>query len=237
MYGLIGRILAIPGERDALLAILLAGSHDMPGCLSYIIATDPADPDAIVITEVWDSETSHRASLSLPAVQAAIGQARPLIAGFGESATTAPVGGVGLVAPALGPSNRSMPPGAIVPELAYADVDAAAAWLCAAFGFRERLRIGDHRRQLVYGDEAIVVTGGAGDAPPGGHSLMVRVADVDAHYAHARQAGARVLNEPATYPFGERQYTVADIGGHHWTFSQSVADVAPEVWGGVLTEA
>lgn len=110
MYGLIGRILAVPGERDALLAILLASSGDMPGCLSYIIATDPADANAIVITEVWDSAESHRASLSLPAVREAIGRARPLIAGFGESLTTEPVGGVGLAASPTGPAGRRARP-------------------------------------------------------------------------------------------------------------------------------
>jgi len=235
MYGLIGRILAIPGERDALLAILLESSRDLPGCLSYVIATDLADPNAIVITEVWDSAESHRASLSLPAVREAIGQARPLIAGFGESLTTEPVGGVGLAVPPPGLANRSMPPGAIIPELAYTDVAVAAAWLCAAFGFRERLRIGAHRRQLVYGDEAIVVTDGANEAP-GGQRLMVRVANADAHCARAVQAGARILTEPTTHPFGERQYTAEDIGGHRWTFSQSVADVDPEAWGGVVVE-
>lgn len=96
MYGLIGKMLAVPGERDALIAILLESTGDMPGCLSYIVAADPADENAIWITEVWDSAESHRASLSLPAVCDAIARARPLIAGFDSSVTTEPVGGVGL---------------------------------------------------------------------------------------------------------------------------------------------
>ncbi len=99
MYGLIGTILAAPGERDTLIAILLEGTGAMPGCLSYIIAEDPADDITIWITEVWDSEASHDASLSMPAVQAAIARARPLIAGFGDQTVTTPVGGVGLIAP------------------------------------------------------------------------------------------------------------------------------------------
>lgn len=99
MYGLIGRMRAGPGQRDALIAILLEGTTTMPGCLSYVVATDPADVDAIWITEVWDTEASHTASLSLPAVQAAIAKGRPLIAGFGERFVTAPVGGVGLPPP------------------------------------------------------------------------------------------------------------------------------------------
>lgn len=96
MYGLIGKMLAVPGQRDALVSVLLEGTSAMPGCLSYIIAADPADANAIWITEVWESEANHKASLSLPAVQAAIAKGRPLIAGFGERFVTTPVGGVGL---------------------------------------------------------------------------------------------------------------------------------------------
>lgn len=98
MYGLIGKMTATPGNRDALVSILLEGTGAMPGCLSYVVAHDPASPDAIWITEVWDTETSHKGSLSLPAVRAAIARARPLIAGFSDRVVTAPVGGVGLAA-------------------------------------------------------------------------------------------------------------------------------------------
>lgn len=96
MYGLIGRMKAVPGQRDALIAILLEGTHDMPGCLSYVVARDPADADSVWITEVWDSRESHAASLTLPAVQQAIARGKPLIAGFGERFETEPVGGAGL---------------------------------------------------------------------------------------------------------------------------------------------
>lgn len=96
MYGLIGKMLAQPGRRDDLVQLLLAGTGAMPGCLSYIVANDAVDPNAIWITEVWDSAASHQASLKLPAVQAAISKARPIIAGFGERFETTPVGGVGL---------------------------------------------------------------------------------------------------------------------------------------------
>jgi quinol monooxygenase YgiN len=98
MYGLIGKILAKPGQRDALLAILLEGTGAMPGCLSYVVAKDPTNPDAIWITEAWDSPESHKASLEFPAVKTAIGKARPLMAGFGERFETQPVGGIGLSA-------------------------------------------------------------------------------------------------------------------------------------------
>lgn len=96
MYGLIGKMTAVAGERDALAAILLAGTGTMPGCLSYIIAVDPSDPDALWITEAWDSQASHQASLALPAVQAAIAKGRPLIAGFSNRVETVPIGGQGL---------------------------------------------------------------------------------------------------------------------------------------------
>ncbi|MBA2302329.1 MAG: antibiotic biosynthesis monooxygenase [Acidobacteria bacterium] len=99
MYGLIGKMNAVAGQRDALIAILLQGTGKMPGCLSYILATDPGDANAIWITEVWDSEASHKGSLSLPVVQAAIARGKPLIAGFGERFVTIPLGGVGLVPP------------------------------------------------------------------------------------------------------------------------------------------
>lgn len=96
MHGLIGKMKAVPGQRDALVSILLEGVSTMPGCLSYIVALDPADPDAIWVTEAWDSEASHKASLSLPAVQEAIARGKPLIAAFEQYIQTVPVGGHGL---------------------------------------------------------------------------------------------------------------------------------------------
>jgi quinol monooxygenase YgiN len=96
MYGLIGKMMAVPGKRDELISILLEGVAGMPGCLSYVIATDPADANAIWITEVWDSQSSHKDSLSLPSVKQAIVKGKPLIAGFGERFVTEPVGGHGL---------------------------------------------------------------------------------------------------------------------------------------------
>lgn len=97
MYGLIGKILAVEGQRDALAGILLDGMRDMPGCLSYIVAKDPQDENALWVTEVWESSEAHRASLSLPSVQDAIARGKPLIAGFGERTETQPLGGHGLV--------------------------------------------------------------------------------------------------------------------------------------------
>jgi quinol monooxygenase YgiN len=98
MYGRIGKMTAVAGRRDDLAAILLEGTQAMPGCLSYVVATDPANADALWITEVWDSPASHRASLALPEVQAAIKKGMPLIASFGDAVETAPLGGYGLPA-------------------------------------------------------------------------------------------------------------------------------------------
>ena len=96
MYGLIGQMKAAPGKRDELVAILAESTQGMPGCLSYIVAKDAVDADALWITEVWTDKDSHAASLKLPSVQAAIAKARPIIAGFGHRFETVPVGGVGL---------------------------------------------------------------------------------------------------------------------------------------------
>jgi uncharacterized glyoxalase superfamily protein PhnB len=135
--------------------------------------------------------------------------------------------------------NRSMPPGTIILELVYDNVSTAVTWLCHTFGFKERLRIGHHRSQLLLGDASIVVmaqhgTPTAAIEPERTHSVMIQVADVDQHYQHVKQCGARIINPPADFPYGERQYTVEDLGGHRWTFSQSIADVEPREWGGIL---
>ncbi len=96
MYGLIGKILCKEGERDALAAILVDGVSGMPGCLSYVVARDGEDANALWVTEVWQSQDAHRASLELESVQQAIARGRPLIEGFGERFETEPVGGHGL---------------------------------------------------------------------------------------------------------------------------------------------
>jgi uncharacterized glyoxalase superfamily protein PhnB len=137
-------------------------------------------------------------------------------------------------------ANRSIPRCTVIPELGYPDIGQAIDWLCDAFGFTLRLRIADHRAQLNVGDGAVVLIeqpgGGAGDATSGAgglaHSVMIRVENVDRHHERARQRGARILRPPSDYPYGERQYTAVDFVGRCWTFSQSIADVAPEDWGG-----
>ena len=124
----------------------------------------------------------------------------------------------------------------MIPELGYADVGEATEWLCKAFGFTERLRIGRHRAQLVFGDGALIVMElGEAKAPAAAaasHAVLVRVEDADRHHDRAASCGARIVNPPTDYPYGERQYTAEDLGGHSWTFSQSIADVDPASWGG-----
>ena len=124
-----------------------------------------------------------------------------------------------------------MPAGAVIPVLGYDDVPAAIAWLCDTFGFAERWRAGSHRAQVAIGDSAVAVTERGSDRATA--EVMVRIDAVDAHHERSRQRGAVILREPDDYPYGERQYTVEDLGGHRWTFSETIADVAPEDWGGV----
>src|SRR5690625_2003447 len=92
MYGIIGRIKAVPGKRDELARVRHEGSRQMPGCHSYVVALDTSDGNCIWVTEVWDDADSHQASLSLPSVQKAIEKGRPLIAAFGERFITTPIG-------------------------------------------------------------------------------------------------------------------------------------------------
>jgi uncharacterized glyoxalase superfamily protein PhnB len=131
--------------------------------------------------------------------------------------------------------NRSMPSSVIIPELPYPEVREAVDWLCSAFGFRERLRIGNHRAQLSFGEGAVVITQGNSGSNTA-FSVMVRVDDVSSHYKRAQKSGARIISPPTDYPYGERQYTAEDLGGHRWTFSQTIPDVDPETWGGILFE-
>ncbi len=96
MYGQIGKLIAAPGKRDELIANILGGVGSMPGCLSYVVAKDASNADAIWISEVWDSKASHDASLSIPSVKAGITKSLPIIAGSGDRIITVPVGGQGL---------------------------------------------------------------------------------------------------------------------------------------------
>jgi uncharacterized glyoxalase superfamily protein PhnB len=126
-----------------------------------------------------------------------------------------------------------MPDCSVIPELVYDDVIAAIDWLCDTFGLIERWRAGDHRAQLSIGRCTVAITEPrTSRALPGRHSLLIRVPDATAHHERALARGARILEPARDFPYGERQYTAEDLGGHRWTFSESIADVAPEEWGG-----
>jgi uncharacterized glyoxalase superfamily protein PhnB len=139
--------------------------------------------------------------------------------------------------------NRSIPQATVIPVLIYPDVREAVDWLGAAFGFEERVRIGEnHRSQMRVGDGAVIVGDVRYDriAPREGeatHGVMVRVEDARAHCERAREHGAKILIEPTDFEYGERQYTAEDHAGHQWTFSETLTDVAPDEWGGTLVSA
>jgi uncharacterized glyoxalase superfamily protein PhnB len=137
-------------------------------------------------------------------------------------------------------TNRSAPSTTVTPVLFYPDVRAAVAWLASAFGFEERVRIGDaHRAQLRVGSDGAVVvaeTGHGHSAPMDGgvtQVVKVRVPDVDVAFARASECGARVVEELTTWEYGERSGVLEDLAGHHWELTQTVRDVAPEEWGGI----
>ena len=139
--------------------------------------------------------------------------------------------------------NRSIPSATVIPVLIYPDVREAVAWLTQAFGFRERLQIGEnHRSQMTLGDGgAVVAADSRGEhVPPrpgeATHQVMVRIEDAHTHCASAREHGADILDEPTDHGYGERQYTARDPWGHEWRFTETIADVDPASWGGVLRE-
>jgi uncharacterized glyoxalase superfamily protein PhnB len=142
--------------------------------------------------------------------------------------------------------NRSAPKVTVVPVLVYEDVGTAIDWLCDVLGFTERLRVNTPRgvvhAQLTVGDGALMLGRRGGDfCPPRpgevNQYVHVHVDDVDRHHEHTRQRGARIVQELTNMPFGQRLYSVEDPGGHRWTFSQSIADVAPEEWGARLAKS
>jgi uncharacterized glyoxalase superfamily protein PhnB len=122
-------------------------------------------------------------------------------------------------------------------------VGQAVDWLCKTFGFTEVWRAGGHRARIAFGNGVVIVADADAQyrrAVPNhdelrSHAVMVKVEDANAHHEHARQRGARILSPPTDYPYGERQYSAVDLAGHHWTFTQAVADLTPEDWGGTST--
>ena len=137
-------------------------------------------------------------------------------------------------------TTRTTGSASVVPELVYPDVVEAIEWLCDTFGFTELWRADVHRARLEFGNGVVIVADHDPDYGRGlpddtglrSYSIMVKGEDVDAHHDRARQRGARILSPPTDHAYGERQYSVQDLGGHRWTFTQAIADLAPEDWGG-----
>jgi len=127
--------------------------------------------------------------------------------------------------------NRSVPPCTVIPVLIYPDPSAAAEWLAAAFGFTVRLRIANHRIQMKAGEGCFTIAEGT-VTPNRSAITQVRIEDAHAHCERARKHGAVILTEPKDHVYGERQYNAQDFHGHYWDFTETLADVEPESWGG-----
>ena len=127
--------------------------------------------------------------------------------------------------------NRSVPPCPVIPVLIYPDPSAAAEWLSKAFGFTVRLRIANHRIQMRAGEGCFTIAEG-NVAPNRSCIIQVRIENALAHCERARRAGATILTEPMDHMYGERQYNAQDFHGHYWDFTETIADVEPESWGG-----
>ena len=215
---------------------------EAPGLIGQWITDRPAAPDAGAV--MWIHVDDVAQTLADAERAGAVLRMGPtpdgprLLASFSDPAGNL----VGIAAHPRAPApattggaieNRTMPPRTIIPELVYDDVTAATHWLCDAFGFEERWHAGDHRAQLSFGNGTIAITEPRTSRALAGHvSLVIRVDDADAHCRRARERGATIVAEPRDYSYGERQYTAEDLGGHRWCFSQSIADLAPEEWGG-----
>jgi uncharacterized glyoxalase superfamily protein PhnB len=128
-------------------------------------------------------------------------------------------------------TNRSVPPCTVIPVLIYPDPSVAAEWLSAAFGFTVRLRIANHRIQMRAGEGCFTIAEG-NVVPNRSHIIQVRIEGALAHCERARKHGATILTEPLDHMYGERQYNAQDFYGHHWDFTETIADVEPESWGG-----
>jgi len=128
--------------------------------------------------------------------------------------------------------NRSVPPCPVIPVLIYPDPNVAAEWLSKAFGFTVRLRIANHRIQMRAGEGCFTIA--EGNVTPNRSAItQVRIEDALAHCERARRNGATILTEPKDHVYGERQYNAQDFHGHYWDFTETLADVEPESWGGV----
>ena len=126
--------------------------------------------------------------------------------------------------------NRCIPPSALIPEVAYPDPSEGAKWLGEAFGFEVRIRIANHRIQMMFGGCGLVVTERRGDDARRGN-IMLRVDDADAYCARAVKAGGTMTRAPESHPYGERQGHIEDFAGNRWTLSQTIGDADPLAFG------
>ena len=131
-------------------------------------------------------------------------------------------------------NNRSVPPCPVIPNLSYPDPAIAADWLAATFGFTVRLRIANHRIQMLASGGCFTIREG-NEIPNQACFLQLRIENALSHCERARNAGAKILMEPVEYPYGERQYQAQDFYGHRWDFTETIRDVDPQTWGGTLT--
>lgn len=126
--------------------------------------------------------------------------------------------------------NRCIPPSSIIPQVSYPDVGEGAAWLEEAFGLQVRVRIANHRIQMMLGESALVVVERREDDSRRSN-VMLRVDDADAYCARAVAVGGRIVRAPESHPYGERQGHVEDFAGNQWTLSQTIGDADPREFG------
>jgi uncharacterized glyoxalase superfamily protein PhnB len=123
--------------------------------------------------------------------------------------------------------NRSVPADVILPHIVYENLPAAIDWLTRVFGFSEHYRYGDpvQGAQLHLGNAYIMVRSARGlqKSPAtlgfGTQSLTIFVADVGAQLRRAQAGAAKIVEELNVTAYGEQQFGVEDIEGHHWLFS------------------
>ncbi|MGC1871914.1 MAG: VOC family protein [Acidobacteriaceae bacterium] len=143
--------------------------------------------------------------------------------------------------------NRSVPTNTVLPHILYSDVAEAAAWLTRVFGFREHYHYGDAAgsisgAQMHLGDARIMLKRApAGCSVPadlgyGTQSLTIVVDDVEGHFQRVKLEGATIVENLHETIYGELQFGVIDLDGHHWLFSRHAHDRSPEEWGATVVE-
>jgi uncharacterized glyoxalase superfamily protein PhnB len=140
-------------------------------------------------------------------------------------------------------ANRSVPTDTVLPHIMYPDLANAIAWLTRVFGFTEHYRYGEplSGAQMYAGRACIMVKNAPDQATPaqlghGTQSLTIFLDDVDAHYARTKSEGAKIVEDLHETVYGELQYGVEDLDGHHWLFSRHARDLSPDEWGAIIAK-